>query len=121
LLNALGGGGGRDNTGAAKILLRAAVAGLLNASHPDVDYAGLSASALISAVANALASEDRATMISLAGSIDTDNNAGCSLGRGDDDDKDDDDDRGNRGNRGGRDDDDDDKDDDDKPRGNSRR
>jgi len=79
LLDALGGGGGRGNIGAAKILLRAAVAGLLNASHPDVDYAGLSERALISAVADALASEDRNTMTSLAGSIDDANNAGCPI------------------------------------------
>lgn len=79
LLDTLGGGGGRGNLGAAKILLRAAVAGLLNASHPDVDYAGLSESTLISTVADALASEDRNTMISLAGSIDTANNAGCPI------------------------------------------
>lgn len=90
LLQGLNFGGGGGTQGAAQILLRAAVAGLLNASHPDVDYAGLSESALISAVADALASQDRATMLTLAGRIDTDNNAGCPLGRGSDSDAGDD-------------------------------
>lgn len=78
LLDALSYGGGPGAVGGAKILLRAAVAGLLNASHPDTDYT-MSAGALISAVNAALASGDRDTMLTLAASIDADNNLGCPL------------------------------------------
>jgi hypothetical protein len=107
LLNGLNFGGGGGNRGAAKILLRAAVAGLLNASHPDVDYAGLSESALIDAVGAALASQDRATMLDLADRIDQDNNAGCPIGRGissdsDDTSAEDSDDGNGNGNGNGR-------------------
>ena len=38
LLDALNYGGGSGVTGGARILLRAAVAALLNAAHPDIDY-----------------------------------------------------------------------------------
>jgi selenocysteine lyase/cysteine desulfurase len=60
------------------ILLRAAVASLLNASHPDVSF-GASAATVIGAVNAALASGDRATMLSLASDLDARNNAGCPL------------------------------------------
>jgi cysteine-rich repeat protein len=73
LLDALQYGGGPGALGGAKILLRAAVAGLLNASHPDFDYTYTEAG-LIAAVNAALATEDRGTMIALAGDIDDDNN-----------------------------------------------
>jgi hypothetical protein len=78
LLNALQGGGGSGLTGAARILLRAAVAALLNASHPDVDYPRTSAQ-VVSAVNAALASGSRSTMLSLATRLDALNNLGCPL------------------------------------------
>ena len=79
LLEALnfGGGGGAD--GAARILLRASVAGMLNASHPGVSYPGGTPGQIASSVNSALASGDRNTMLSLATAIDNDNNSGCPL------------------------------------------
>ena len=65
-------------TGGAEILLRAAVAALLNASHPGVDYPRSTAS-VISDVNTALASGNRDTMLTLANSLDADNNQGCPL------------------------------------------
>lgn len=80
LLEALDFVGGPGVDGAERILLRAAVAGLLNAAHPDVDYAGGNdVTAFIDAVNAALATDDRDVMLALAASIDADNNAGCSL------------------------------------------
>jgi hypothetical protein len=78
LLDALDFGGGPDAEGAAQILLRAAVAALLNASHPDVNYP-TSAADVITMVNAALASGDRDTMLALATSLDNDNNLGCPL------------------------------------------
>jgi len=78
LIDALGFGGGPDAEGAAMILLRAAVAALLNAAHPDVNYP-TSAADVISMVNSALASGDRDTMLALATSLDNDNNSGCTL------------------------------------------
>lgn len=78
LLVALDGGGGPGATGAAKILLRAATAAVLNASHPDVAYPRDEASA-IADVNAALASGDRGTMLDLATALDDDNNIGCPL------------------------------------------
>ena len=78
LLTALDDGGGPGAIGGAQILLRAAVAALLNASHPDVAYTQDAAS-VISAVNAVLASGDRDTMIALAASLDSDNNLGCPL------------------------------------------
>ncbi|MES1242390.1 MAG: hypothetical protein ABUT39_12285 [Acidobacteriota bacterium] len=78
LLQALGFQGGSDLSGAAEILLRAATAGLLNTSHPWVDYPG-STSGLISDVNAALASLNRDTIIALAAAIDKNNNLGCPL------------------------------------------
>lgn len=78
LLQTLNGGGGSGAIGGAKILLRAATAGLLNASHPGVAYT-TSASDLITAVNAALATGERSVMIALAASIDHDNNLGCPL------------------------------------------
>ncbi|MDP6415267.1 MAG: SdrD B-like domain-containing protein, partial [Gammaproteobacteria bacterium] len=77
LVDALGFGGGSGITGAAKILLRAAVAGLLNAASPDVNYPHTELE-IISDVNAALASLDRTTIIDLAEGIDGDNNLGCS-------------------------------------------
>ncbi|HEX5717843.1 MAG TPA: hypothetical protein VF179_16920 [Thermoanaerobaculia bacterium] len=78
LLQALSFAGGSDLNGAAGNLLRAAAAGLLNTSHPGVDYPSLTAQ-LISDVNAALASMDRDTILALASAIDQDNNLGCPL------------------------------------------
>jgi hypothetical protein len=78
LVAALEGGGGPGLTGAARILFRAAVAALLNSAHPGVDYP-LTTAQVIAAVNAALASGDRDTMLSLAGTLDTNNNLGCPL------------------------------------------
>jgi len=74
LLQGLNFGGGSGVTGAKQILLRAAVAALLNNAHPGVDYPG----DVVGAVMVALGS-DRAAMLALAAEIDADNNLGCPL------------------------------------------
>lgn len=78
LLQSLQGSGGSGTTGAARILLRAGTAALLNASHGDVDYTR-SAAAVIDAVNAALASSDRAAILALASALDADNNLGCPI------------------------------------------
>jgi len=78
LLQSLQGGGGSGTLGAAKILLRAAVAALLNAAHPNLDYPRTPA-AVISAVNTALASNSRSTMLTLATALDNDNQLECRL------------------------------------------
>lgn len=80
LQSALDFGGGSGVQGGARILLRAAVASLLNAAHAGVDFE-MSAADVISDVNAALASGSRATMIALAGELDDANNAdeGCPL------------------------------------------
>jgi hypothetical protein len=78
LYDALNFTGGPQVQGGARILLRQAVAALLNASHPEVAYA-LTPAQVITAVNNALASGNRATMIGLAEQLDTLNNEGCPL------------------------------------------
>jgi hypothetical protein len=78
LLQSLQGGGGPGTLGAATILLRAATAALLNAGHSGVDYP-LTQAQIISQVNAALASNNRDTMLSLAGTLDGDNNLGCPL------------------------------------------
>jgi hypothetical protein len=78
LVGALGFGGGSGVAGGARNLLRAAVAALLNSSSPDVDYT-LTTAEVIAAVNAALASNDRDTMLDLAGDLDADNNLGCPL------------------------------------------
>lgn len=78
LLQSLQGGGGPGTTGAAKILLRAAVAALLNAAHSGVDYPRTTAE-IIADVNAALASNHRNTMLELASELDDDNNGGCPL------------------------------------------
>ena len=70
--------GGTGALGAARILLRAAVAALLNAAHPDVDYPRTVAE-VIADVNSALASGNRATMLALAAELDADNNRGCPI------------------------------------------
>lgn len=78
LLQALQGGGGPGTLGAAKILLRAATAAVLNAAHGGVDYPRTSAQ-IIADVNAALASNNRNTMLALAAALDSDNNGGCTL------------------------------------------
>lgn len=80
LHNALKFGGGNGVQGGARILLRAAVASLLNAAHGGVDFE-MSTADVIADVNAALDSGSRATMIALAGELDDANNAdeGCPL------------------------------------------
>jgi hypothetical protein len=75
---ALAFGGGSSLTAAKQILLRAAVAALLNAVDGDVDYS-LSGQQVITRVNRALASNNRSTILNLANNLDTRNNAGCPL------------------------------------------
>ena len=78
LMQALAFRGGPMIEGAKQILLRQAVAAVLNAAHPGVDYP-LSTAQVISAVNAALASGNRSTILALAGSLDMMNNLGCPL------------------------------------------
>jgi len=78
LLDALNFRGGRGAAGAERILLRAAVAGLLNAAHPDVDYS-IAIGILTGDVDDAIETGNRAIMLDLAAQVDFDNNAGCPL------------------------------------------
>lgn len=78
LRQALSFSGGSGTTGAARILLRAAVAALLNSAHPDVNYPRTTAE-IIADVNAALASNNRSTMLNLATELDNDNNLGCPL------------------------------------------
>ena len=78
LLATLGGSGGPGTLGAASILLRAAVAAILNAESAGVDYPRTTQD-IIDDVNAALASNDRATMLALAAELDADNNLGCPL------------------------------------------
>ena len=77
LMDALRFKGGPGVNGGAQILLRAAVAALLNAASPDVDYPR-STVQVISQVNTALASLDRDTMLDLASQLDAFNNLGVS-------------------------------------------
>lgn len=78
LLDALQGGGGSGVAGAKKILLRAAVAAVLNAASSNVDYT-MSVGDIQTAVHVALTSNDRDKMLELAAKLDADNNLGCPL------------------------------------------
>jgi hypothetical protein len=70
----------RENIkGAKATLLRAAIAAVLNASHPSVDYPR-EPDAIIAAVKFQLASGTRASILELATALDNDNNLGCTLG-----------------------------------------
>jgi hypothetical protein len=76
LLQALSFQGGSGTTGAASILLRAAVAALLNST--SLDYP-LTTTQVIAEVNAALASGDRSTMLALANQLDQYNNLYCPL------------------------------------------
>ncbi|KEA62102.1 putative internalin [Marinobacterium lacunae] len=80
LLEALNYGGGDTLQEAAQILMRAAVASLLNAASGDVDFPW-SVDDVINMTNAALASKDRQTMLNLAHDLDDDNNGpdGCPL------------------------------------------
>jgi hypothetical protein len=78
LLTALAYKGGKNTIGAARILLRAAVAAILNAANSEVNYP-LAEAGVLGAVNLALSSHDRDTMLDLANELDTYNNLGCAL------------------------------------------
>lgn len=78
LLAALDLAGGPGVDGAAEILLRAATAALLNASHAGVSYPR-PPSTVIADVNGVLASQNRDVMLALAAALDADNNLGCPL------------------------------------------
>jgi hypothetical protein len=78
LLAALNYQGTTGKTGAARSLLRAAVAALLASASPDLDYP-LTNSQVINQVNAALASNNRNTMLRLAGQLDQYNNLSCPL------------------------------------------
>ncbi len=78
LMTALNYSGGNNLLGAARNLLRAGVASILNAEHPEVDFPR-SAAEVIAEVNAALASGNRNTILSLATALDYDNNLGCDL------------------------------------------
>jgi hypothetical protein len=81
LLGAMDFGGGGDVCGAARNLLRAAVAALLNASSPEVDYP-VTEQDVIGLVSAALQSCNRSTMLALASELDQANNLGCNDANG---------------------------------------
>lgn len=78
LLEALSFGGGSSLTAKKQILLRAAVASLLNSAHPDVDFDQTTAE-VIATVNAALALTDGNAITAIAGDLDDSNNAGCPL------------------------------------------
>jgi hypothetical protein len=78
LLAALGGGGGSTLDAKKAILIRAAVAAVLNAANSGVSYAFDSGS-VISQVNTALASNDADLIEGLKDTLDAANNAGCPL------------------------------------------
>jgi hypothetical protein len=78
LLQALDFLGGSDLQGAAEILLKQAVAAVLNAAHPGLAYPR-TVGQVVADVNNALASGNRDTMLVLAAALDADNNLGCPL------------------------------------------
>ncbi len=71
-------GGGSGLEGGARILLKQAVAALLNAAHPGIDYPRSEAD-VIASVDAALSSNDRSEMTGLADELDNDNEGDCSL------------------------------------------
>lgn len=78
LLNALSFKGGSDTAGAASILIRTAVASLLNAESPAFIFA-LSPEQVRASVDAALFSGDRQQMLDLAKTLDGYNNANCAI------------------------------------------
>jgi hypothetical protein len=78
LQEALKFGGGPGVLGGGKILLKASVAGLLNAGQGSLNYPQ-TVGQMTTAVNAALASNNRGTMLTLAAQLDSDNNLGCPL------------------------------------------
>jgi len=78
LIEALDFHGGKKLADKAKILLKHAVAGVLNAVHPDINYP-LPESDVINQVNDALASLDKDAMDNLKNTLDYYNNLGCSF------------------------------------------
>lgn len=78
LLQALSLSGGPGALGAAKLLLHHAVAALLNAAHPGVEY-DESVADIIADVNAALATGSRDSMLALKTTLDELNNSGCPL------------------------------------------
>ena len=77
-LEALNYKGGPGVDGGKRLLLKQAVAALLNATSGQVDYP-ITAATLTAQVAAALASNDREIMLSLATTLDAYNNQGCPI------------------------------------------
>ncbi len=73
LLEALSFNGGTGSQGANRILMRAAVAALLNAGHPGIDYP-LATSEIIQGVNGVINPGDRDEVIDLADELDAHNN-----------------------------------------------
>jgi hypothetical protein len=78
LIQALEFNGGDGVDGGARILLRNAVASVLNAAHPQINYPLLETD-VIGDVNGALASHNRDTMLALEGVLDGYNNLGSPL------------------------------------------
>jgi len=78
LLGALDAGGGPNLEDAAALLMKQAVAALLNAAHPSVPHPR-SIAAVIGDVNSALDSGSRSTMLALKDQLDRDNNLGCPI------------------------------------------
>lgn len=81
LLEALSFQGGDSFCEKTEILLRAATAALLNASHPGVDY-DLTVAQIIAAGNAAIASGDKDIVIGVAEALDDFNNQGCDITSG---------------------------------------
>ncbi|MCJ7556044.1 MAG: hypothetical protein MUP90_03900, partial [Gammaproteobacteria bacterium] len=78
LNEALAYGGGNGVEGAARNLLRSAVAAVLNACNDNVNYP-MGEQAVIDAVNAALATQDRGVILALHSELDGYNNLGCSI------------------------------------------
>jgi hypothetical protein len=81
LMEALRFGGGPGSLGAARLLLRTSVVGLLNASHPAVTFA-LTDQQVVEQVTAALASNERQPMMALKTYLASLNAKGCPLAGG---------------------------------------
>jgi hypothetical protein len=78
LRQALSFGGGASLVAKKQILLRAAVASVLNTAHPEISFAR-STTGVVTATNTALTSGNAASVIALAEALDRDNNQGCEL------------------------------------------
>ena len=78
MLEALSFQGGPSLEEKTQLLVKQAVAAILNADHDDVDYPRLQGN-IISDVNDALASTDQGTILDLKDALDAHNNLGCPL------------------------------------------